>query len=96
MGVYIVLLRVKVFFLHFQMSYLPIIDFSQAKRCPPNMLRPLVALWPAILRFAAALAALILRLQPAGCDFGSSKHHRYRGGLGLRFSNRGGLRPIAI
>ena len=31
------------------------------------------ALRPAILRFAAALAALILRLRPAGCDLGSSK-----------------------
>ena len=51
---------------------------------------------PAILRFAAALAALILRLQPAGCDLESPKHHKYRGGLGLRFSNRSGLRPVAI
>ena len=31
-----------------------------------------MALWPAILRFAAALAALILRLWPAGCDLRSS------------------------
>ena len=32
------------------------------------------------------------------CDLGSSKHHncKYRGGLGLRFSNRSGLRPVAI
>ena len=37
------------------------------------VLTVLVALWPAILRFAAALAALILRLQPAGCDFGEFK-----------------------
>ena len=34
----------------------------------------LVALWPAILRFAAALAALILRLRPAGCDLGVLKN----------------------
>ena len=56
----------------------------------------LVALWPAILRFAAALAALILRLRPAGCDLGSAKLHKYRGGLALRFPNRSGLRPVAI
>ena len=48
----------------------------------------LVALWPAILRFVATWAALILRLRPAGCDLGSAKLHKYRGGLGLRFSNR--------
>ena len=31
-----------------------------------------MALWPAILRFAAALAAPILRLRLAGCELGSS------------------------
>ena len=56
----------------------------------------LVALWLAILRLVAALAALILRLRPAGCDLASAKLHKYRGGLGLRFSNRSGLRPVAI
>ena len=34
----------------------------------------LMALWPAILRFAATWAALILRLRPAACDLGSSAH----------------------
>ena len=45
----------------------------------------LVASWPAI-----------LRLRLAGCDLGSAKLHKYRGGLGLRFSNRSRLRPVAI
>ena len=56
----------------------------------------LVALWPAILRFAAALAALILRLRPTGLRFEEFRSLVKRGGLGLRFSNRSGLRPAAI
>ena len=64
--------------------------------CAPGCVHALSGLVAAILRFAAALAALILRLRPAGCDLGSPKHHTYRGGLGLRFSNRSGLRPVAI
>ena len=43
------------------------------------------------------LAAPILRLQPAGLRFGELRPPQlYRGGLGLRFSNRSGLRPAAI
>ena len=42
------------------------------------------------------LAALILRLRPAGLRFEEFRSPVKRGGLGLRFSNRGGLRPAAI
>ena len=56
----------------------------------------LVALWPAILRFAAAW-------RPSFCDCGlrvcclwSSDHLKYRGELGLWFSDRSRLRPAGI
>ena len=42
------------------------------------------------------LAALILRLRPAGLRFEEFRSPVKRGGLGLRFSNRSGLRPVAI
>ena len=42
------------------------------------------------------LAALILRLRPAGLRFEEFRSPVKRGGLGLRFSNRNGLRPAAI
>ena len=42
------------------------------------------------------LAALILRLRPAGLRFEEFRSPVKRGGLGLRFSNRSGLRPAAI
>ena len=42
------------------------------------------------------LAALILRLRPAGLRFEEFRSLVERGGLGLRFSNRSGLRPAAI
>ena len=42
------------------------------------------------------LAALILRLRPAGLRFEELRSPVRRGGLGLRFSNRSGLRPAAI
>ena len=42
------------------------------------------------------LAALILRLRPAGLRFEQFRSPVKRGGLGLRFSNRSGLRPAAI
>ena len=42
------------------------------------------------------LAALILRLRPAGLRFEKFRSPVKRGGLGLRFSNRSGLRPAAI
>ena len=42
------------------------------------------------------LAALILRLRPAGLRFGEFRSPVKRGGLGLRFSNRSELRPAAI
>ena len=42
------------------------------------------------------LAALILRLRPAGLRFEEFRSLVKRGGLGLRFSNRSGLRPAAI
>ena len=42
------------------------------------------------------LAALILRLRPAGLRFEELRSPVKRGGLGLRFSNRSGLRPAAI
>ena len=42
------------------------------------------------------LAALILRLRPAGLRFEEFRSSVKRGGLGLRFSNRSGLRPAAI
>ena len=42
------------------------------------------------------LAALILRLRPAGLRFEEFRSPVTRGGLGLRFSNRSGLRPAAI
>ena len=42
------------------------------------------------------LAALILRLRPAGLRFEEFRSLVKRGGLGLRFSNRSGLRPVAI
>ena len=57
-----------------------------------NSFGHLVALWPAILRFAAAWP-LILRLRPAGLRFEEFRSPVKRGGLGLRFSNRSGLRP---
>ena len=41
------------------------------------------------------LAALILRLRPAGLRFEEFRSPVKRGGLGLRFSNRSGLRPAA-
>ena len=42
------------------------------------------------------LAALILRLRPAGLRFEELRSPVKRGGLGLRFSNRSGFRPAAI
>ena len=42
------------------------------------------------------LAALILRLRPAGLRFEEFRSLVKRGGLDLRFSNRSGLRPVAI
>ena len=42
------------------------------------------------------LAALILRLRPAGLRFEEFRSPVTWGGLGLRFSNRSGLRPAAI
>ena len=42
------------------------------------------------------LAALILRLRPAGLRFEEFRSPVKRGGLGLRFSTRSGLRPAAI
>ena len=42
------------------------------------------------------LAALILRVRPAGLRFEGFRSPVKRGGLGLRFSNRSGLRPAAI
>ena len=42
------------------------------------------------------LAALILRLRPAGLRFEEFRSPVKRCGLGLRFSNRSGLRPAAI
>ena len=42
------------------------------------------------------LAALILRLRPAGLRFEEFRSSVKRGGLGLRFSNRSELRPAAI
>ena len=42
------------------------------------------------------LAALILRLRPEGLRFEEFRSLVKRGGLGLRFSNRSGLRPAAI
>ena len=42
------------------------------------------------------LAALILRLRPAGLRFEEFRSSVKRGGLGLRFSNRSGLRLAAI
>ena len=40
------------------------------------------------------LAALILRLRPAGLRFEEFRSPVKRGGLGLRFSNRSGLRRL--
>ena len=42
------------------------------------------------------LAALILQLRPAGLRFEEFRSLVKKGGLGLRFSNRSGLRPAAI
>ena len=42
------------------------------------------------------LAALFLRLRPAGLRFEEFRSPVKGGGLGLRFSNRSGLRPAAI
>ena len=42
------------------------------------------------------LAALILRLRPAGLRFEEFRSPVKSGGLGLRFSNRSGLMPAAI
>ena len=58
-----------------------------------NLLSGLVAGDSAI---CGRLAALILRLRPAGLRFEEFRSPVKRGGLGLRFSNRSGLRPAAI
>ena len=56
----------------------------------------LVALVAGDSAICGRLAALILRLRPAGLRFEEFRSPVKRGGLGLRFSNRSGLRPAAI
>ena len=65
----------------------------QAHHWPSQTLSGLVAGDSAI---CGRLAALILRLRPAGLRFEEFRSPVKRGGLGLRFSNRSGLRPAAI
>ena len=60
---------------------------------PQRVLSGLVAGDSAI---CGLLAAQILRLRPAGLRFEEFRSPVKRGGLGLRFSNRSGLRPAAI
>ena len=66
--------------------------FGEPVACTPD-LSGLVAGDSAI---CGRLAALILRLRPAGLRFEEFRSPVKRGGLGLRFSNRSGLRPAAI
>ena len=69
------------------------IVFLRFKHFPLGQLSGLVAGDSAI---CGRLAALILRLRPAGLRFEEFRSPVKRGGLGLRFSNRSGLRPAAI
>ena len=74
-------------------AYFPPAPALDETRSPSCDLSGLVAGDSAI---CGRLAALILRLRPAGLRFEEFRSPVKRGGLGLRFSNRSGLRPAAI